>query len=93
MKTVIHVNRHRIRSNLKNNQSEPVLTVKTYKDNIYAHEVVILGQDGLPAAKVVYSPHKPLSCGARVWIETLNEIHTITNPTTLLEVMSTLADN
>jgi hypothetical protein len=20
-------------------------------------------------AKVVYSPHKPLSCGARVWIE------------------------
>lgn len=44
---------------------EPVLTVKTYKSNTYAHEVSIDG-----ASKVVYSPTKPLSCGARVWVET-----------------------
>ena len=43
MKTIIHVNQHKIRSNIKNDVVEPVLTVKTYKSNIYAHEVEILG--------------------------------------------------
>lgn len=65
MKTIIHVNQHAIRRNIKAETPEPVLTVKTYKSNAYAHEVSIEG-----ASKVVYSPHKPLSCGARVWIET-----------------------
>ena len=32
------------------------------------------GQDGKEAARIVYSPDKPLSCGAKVWIETTNEI-------------------
>jgi hypothetical protein len=65
MKTIIHVNQHKIRSNINNEQKEPVLTVKTYKSNDYAHEVSIKGD-----SKIVYSPDKPLSCGARVWIET-----------------------
>lgn len=65
MKTIIHVNQHAIRRNIKATESEPVLTVKTYKSNTYAHEVTVDGP-----SKVVYSPHKPLSCGARVWIET-----------------------
>ena len=65
MKTIIHVNQHAIRRNIKAEKPDPVLTVKTYKSNTYAHEVSIEG-----ASKVVYSPHKPLSCGARVWIET-----------------------
>jgi len=46
-----------------------VLTVKTYKSNIYAHEVHISGP-----CKIVYSPDKPLSCGAKVWIETECEV-------------------
>jgi hypothetical protein len=29
---------------------------------------------GVECARVVYSPDKPLSCGAKVWIETYNEI-------------------
>tara|TARA_R110002020_G_scaffold82133_1_gene203361 strand:- start:546 stop:740 length:195 start_codon:yes stop_codon:yes gene_type:complete len=45
------------------------LTVKTYKQNDYAHEAVIKTKEGIEVARVVYSPHKPLSCGARVWIE------------------------
>ena len=69
MKTVIHVNQHAIRRNIKAEQREPVLTVKTYKSNAYAHEVYIHGD-----SKVVYSPDKPLSCGARVWIETEAEV-------------------
>ena len=69
MITRIHVNQHIIRANKKNNESNPVLTVKRGKSNNYAHEVEILGP-----SKVVYSPDKPLSCGAKVWIETENEV-------------------
>ena len=60
---------HKIRANKKHGTKEPVITVKTYKTNTYAHEVEILGE-----SKVVYSPNKPLSCGARVWIETDAEV-------------------
>lgn len=74
MKTIIHVNQHKIRSNNKNGANEPVLTCKTYKENNYGHEAVIKDNQGNEVAKVVYSPEKPLSCGARVWIETLNEV-------------------
>lgn len=74
MKTIIHVNQHAIRRNIKASQPEPVLTVKNYKSNNYAFEVEITGP-----AKIIYSPHKPLSCGARVWIETEHEVHIIDN--------------
>ena len=60
---------HKIRANKKHGTNEPVITVKTYKSNTYGHEVEILGN-----SKVVYSPDKPLSCGARVWIETDSEV-------------------
>jgi hypothetical protein len=73
MKKIIHVNQHNIRAN-KDGQNRPVITCKTYKSNEYTNEVIIYGQDGLPAAKLIYSPDKPLSCGAKVWIETTNEI-------------------
>lgn len=69
MKTIIHVNQHVIKVNTKNGTNDPVLTVKTYKQNTYAHEVEINGP-----SKVVYSLDKPLSCGARVWIETDSEV-------------------
>ena len=65
----IHVNQHNIRSNKKNGTNKPVITVKTSKSNDYGHEVEILGP-----SKVIYSPDKPLSCGARVWIETDSEV-------------------
>jgi hypothetical protein len=68
MKTIIHVNQHVIKANAKNGTNDPVLTVKNYKENRYAHEVTINGP-----SKVVYS-EKPLSCGARVWIETQAEV-------------------
>tara|TARA_R110000751_G_scaffold226786_1_gene328680 strand:+ start:256 stop:429 length:174 start_codon:yes stop_codon:yes gene_type:complete len=50
---------------MKHNTNEPVITVKTYKSNEYGHDVQILGE-----SRVVYSPNKPLPCGAKVWIET-----------------------
>ena len=69
MKQIIHVNQHKIRKNTKQGTDEPVLTCKTYKENLYAHEAVLRTKDGVEVARVIYSPHKPLSCGARVWIE------------------------
>jgi hypothetical protein len=69
MKTIIHVNQHVVKENNKKNETNPVLTVKTYKTNTYAHEVEIKGE-----SKIVYSPDKPLSCGAKVWLETHREV-------------------
>jgi len=69
MKTIIHVNQHQIKANNKNGTNNPVLTVKTYKSNTYAHRVKINGE-----SEIVYSPNKPLSCGARVWIETQADV-------------------
>lgn len=63
------MNQHVIKANRKNGVEDPVLTVKNYKENKYAHEVDIKGP-----SKVVYSPDKPLSCGAHVWIETQSEV-------------------
>ena len=69
MKTIVHVNQHNIRKNINNDNLLPVLTVKTYKSNDYAHEVEIKG-----SSRIIYRPDKPLSCGARVWIETEGEV-------------------
>jgi hypothetical protein len=69
VKTIIHVNQHAVRRNIKAEVKEPVLTVKTYKTNTYAHKVDIKGP-----SRLVYSPDKPLSCGARVWLETESEV-------------------
>jgi hypothetical protein len=65
----IHVNMHKVRANKKHGTNEPVLSIKEGKSNTYCHEVDILGP-----SKLVYRPDKPLSCGARVWIETDAEI-------------------
>jgi len=37
----------------------------------------ILDRDGVVIAEVVYAPCKPLSCGAKVWIETKADIRVI----------------
>ena len=73
MKARIHVNQHIIRANKKNGHNDPPLTVKTYKTNRRAHSVSINGP-----SSVVYRPEKPLSCGARVWIECKSEDLSIT---------------
>ena len=69
-KKYIHVNQHKIRSNLKHGTTEPVITIKEGRKNTYCHEVEILGP-----SKVVYGEEgeKLLSCGARVVVETESE--------------------
>ena len=81
--TRIHVNQHNIKANARWRELceealvpeehvvlAPVITVKDYKENRKGFEAVI--GDGV--AKVVYSPDKPLPCGAKVWIETREEV-------------------
>ena len=65
----IHVNQHNIKANAKHGSNLPVLTVKTYKENVKCNHVIINGP-----SSVVYSPENPLSCGAKVWIETQAEV-------------------
>ena len=73
MITRIHVNQHNIKANSKG-ADLPVLTVKDYKENRKVNHVQILDSVGNVVATVVYSPDKPLSCGAKVWIETEGEV-------------------
>ena len=65
----IHINQHVIKKNQKQGECEPVITCKTYNTNDYYHELVILGP-----CKIKYRPDNPLSCGAKVWIETHAEV-------------------
>ena len=60
---------HHIKYNNKHEDKKPVITVKTSKSNTYGNEVEIQGP-----SKVIYRPDKPLSCGAKVWIETTSEV-------------------
>jgi len=69
MKIRIHVNTHKLRFNRRHGTNNPVITIKTSHSNRYAHQVKILGP-----STVIYRPEKPLSCGARVWIETDSEV-------------------
>lgn len=70
LKKIIHINQHKIKGNAKSGERQPVITVKTYKSNTYCDEAIIEGP-----CRVIYSPDKPLSCGARVWIETTSDVH------------------
>ena len=65
----IHVNQHVIKANAKNGENNPIFTIKQGGKNTYAFNVKVVGE-----MELVYSPDKPLSCGAKVWIETRGEI-------------------
>ena len=66
----IHVNQHNIRHNAKHPEDpRPVLTVKSSRGNKKGNSVEIHGP-----SEVVYSPDKPLNCGAKVWISTKSAV-------------------
>jgi hypothetical protein len=65
----IHVNQYIIRSNKKNGTNDPPITIRESGQTRRVNEVLILGP-----SKLVYRPDKPLSCGARIWIETKSNL-------------------
>jgi len=78
MKKVIAVNQAAILSNKKNSTNLPVVSVYDadaeklkWEDG---YEVVIYGQDGKEAAKIIYEQDNPWRNRAHVWIETENKV-------------------
>lgn len=67
--TRVTVHANKIRGNAKHGTNEPVVRAQTGGKVFYGHEVVIEGP-----SKVVYSPDKPLKCGAKVWVETTSPV-------------------
>lgn len=65
----IHINQHNIRHNAKSKWSKPVITVKTSANNHKGFRAQIGDKTTL-----IYSPDKPLACGAKVWIETTEKV-------------------
>ena len=65
----IHVNQHIIKANKKNGANDPVLTIKTTKNNIKANHIII-GKN----VRLCYAPESPLACGATIWSETTDQV-------------------
>lgn len=67
MKRIIHVWQQRIRQNIGKAPADqlPPVIVREGSARQYGSAVAIHGP-----SRIVYSPDKPLSCGARLWIET-----------------------
>ena len=70
----IHVNQHVIRKNRKDGETNQPLTVKNYKKNTYGSRVEVLDKEGNVVCEVLYTPSKPLSCGAEVYVQTSSEV-------------------
>ena len=64
----IHINRHTMTRNWKENAYKEAIGVEYYeagkKQKTYAHDVLVAGP-----TRIIQS-QKPLSCGAKCWIET-----------------------
>jgi hypothetical protein len=70
----IHVNQHNLRHRLTfPDDLRPVATVKVKGETITGDRVEIVSE-GRVVATLVVSINKPLACGARVWIETSEEV-------------------
>jgi hypothetical protein len=63
MSVKVHVNSHVIRANKMKGENNPPLRIIRKGRSEPAYEVELIGP-----ARVIYSPDKPLKCGARVWV-------------------------
>lgn len=69
-KIIAHVNQHVIKHNAKHGTAHPCLTIKhPVLGTVYAHAV----EGHATLVDSAYVGRKPLSCGARVWIEYARE--------------------
>lgn len=69
-RTRIHVRRDLIARDRKLNQNSPAIGVETSgMRKRYGRSITITGP-----SKVVYRPSRPLSCGARAWMETYAKV-------------------
>lgn len=68
---IIHVHQQRIRRNIGKapEEREPPIIVIDGKARRYGSSIRINGP-----CEIVYSPDKPLACGARLWVSTESEV-------------------
>lgn len=66
----VHVNRHLLARNAADGLNRPVYSVKRNGEILYAHGVIFTGHTELIDPRV----RVPLSCGARCFLETYDEI-------------------
>ncbi|BAZ04305.1 DNA-binding protein [Calothrix sp. NIES-3974] len=72
--TCIHVNKHQIARNRREQQQHPVIVVRAGSHLKYCHEVEIKGN-----CRLVYRPEQPLMCsGAVLWIEVEPSVEIVT---------------
>lgn len=84
MKTIVHVSQPNIRLNTRDGSHLPVLTAKDHKRNRYGHTAIIRDANGHEVARLVYRPNHPLSCGARVWLETTYKVDVLDEDNNLI---------
>lgn len=65
----IHVNQHIIKHNFKNQLDAPACTVQWKGKSYVGRDVAIKGESTVKQRMTA-----PLSCGARIWIETRAEV-------------------
>jgi len=80
MKKFLHINRNIIQHNAKHGKNLPVCRVQEGHTSRYGQTVDIHGP-----STMIYDPDHPLSCGAKLWIETEADI-TITGEATFTEI-------
>ena len=73
-KKIIHVDQLTIRRNKRDGRKDPPVTVRYRGQTVKGSSVRIHGPSTL-----VYSPDKPLSCGARLWLESESPV-TVDHP-------------
>lgn len=67
VKQLVHVARQAIQRNLKHGTNEPAIIVR---GTGRGHKVELVDTaTGKVMGRFIYSPEKPLACGARCWLE------------------------
>lgn len=69
MKARVVVNRHIIKSNSIHGKEDPVFSIQTSRGVIKADSILVRDLQGNVVGRFVYSPDKPLKCGAKAWFE------------------------
>lgn len=69
----IHVNQRIIKNNTKTGEEVPPCIVQTSSGPLNGTDIAIL-VDGKVVARLKYRPQNPLGCGARLWLETKEEV-------------------
>ena len=77
MKTIIHIDQHKIAANVRHSANDPAIVVKDSDTVKHTHTAIIRDSAGIEVARVVYSPDIPLPSGATAWIETQLKVETL----------------